>query len=67
MSLKFKTRDVSKSFYRNYLQKAEECLHAARNSFSIREWNASAISAIHAGISHHIPIGLFLSLKLKKF
>lgn len=51
MSPKLKTRDVSKSFYRNYLQKADECMHAARNSFSIREWNASAISAIHAGIS----------------
>jgi uncharacterized protein (UPF0332 family) len=51
MSPKLKTRDVSKSFYRNYLKKAEECLHAAKNSFSDQEWNSSTISAIHACIS----------------
>lgn len=51
MSPKLKTRDVSKSLYRNYLKKAEECLHAANNSFSTQEWNSSPISAIHACIS----------------
>ena len=51
MSPKLKTRDVSKSFYSNYLKKAEECLHAAKNSFSDQEWNSSTISAIHACIS----------------
>jgi uncharacterized protein (UPF0332 family) len=51
MSPRSKTRDVSKNFYRNYLQKAEECLHGARNSLSAQEWNSSTISAIHACIS----------------
>jgi len=51
MSPKLKTRDVSKSLYRNYLKKANECLHAANNSFSAQEWNSSTISAIHACIS----------------
>ncbi len=51
MASKFKTRDVSKSFYRNYLKKAEECLNAPKNSFSTQEWNSSTISAIHACIS----------------
>jgi len=51
MSPKLKTRDVSKSFYRNYLKKAGECLNAATNSFSKQEWNSSTISAIHACIS----------------
>lgn len=51
MSPRSKTRDVSKTFYRNYLQKAGECLHGARNSFSAQEWNSSTISAIHACIS----------------
>ncbi len=51
MAPKFKTRDVSKSFYRNYLKKAEECLHASKHSFSNQEWNSSTINAIHACIS----------------
>ncbi len=51
MSSKFKTRDVHKSAYENYLKKAEECVHAARNSCELEEWNASAINAIHCCIS----------------
>ena len=51
MTPRFKTRDVVKSAYTNYLQKAEECLHAARHSLHIEEWNASAINAIHCCIS----------------
>lgn len=51
MTPTFKTRDVSKSAYKNYFQKAEECLHAARNSFGSGEWNASAINSIHSCIS----------------
>jgi len=35
----------------NYLKRAEECLHAAKNSFSIQEWNAATINAIHSCIS----------------
>lgn len=51
MTPKLKTRDVDKSLYSNYLKRAEECFHAAKNSFSIQEWNASVINAIHACIA----------------
>ncbi|MCX5712098.1 MAG: HEPN domain-containing protein [Candidatus Omnitrophica bacterium] len=51
MAPKFKTRDVEKSLYANYLKKAEECFHAAKNSFEAQEWNAATISAIHSVIS----------------
>ena len=33
MTSKFKTNDVSKAAYSNYLKKAQECFHAARHSF----------------------------------
>ena len=48
---KLKTRDVSKSLYVNYIQRAEECLHAAKNSFNKQEWNAATINAIHSCIA----------------
>jgi len=48
---KLKTRDVSKSLYVNYIKRAEECLHAAKNSFNKQEWNASTINAIHCCIA----------------
>lgn len=51
MTRRFKTRDVSKSLYANYLKRAEECLHAAQNSFAIKEWNAATINAIHSCIA----------------
>jgi len=51
MTPKFKTRDVAKSSYTNYLKRAEECFHAAQNSFHQEEWNASAINAIHCCIA----------------
>jgi len=51
MTAKFTTRDVQKSLYVNFFKRAEECLHAAQNSFSIQEWNASAINAIHSCIA----------------
>ncbi|MBF0491094.1 MAG: HEPN domain-containing protein, partial [Candidatus Omnitrophica bacterium] len=47
----FKTKDVAKSAYENYLKKAEECVHAARTSHEAQEWNAAAINAIHCCIS----------------
>ena len=47
MTPKFKTRDVEKSLYTNYLKRAEECYHAVKNSFEAQEWNAATISAIH--------------------
>lgn len=51
MAPKFKTRDVEKSLYTNYLKRAEECFHAAKNSFAAQEWNSATISAIHAAIA----------------
>ena len=51
MTTKHKTIDVSKSLYINYLKRAEECIHAAKNSFDTQEWNASTINAIHASIA----------------
>lgn len=51
MTAKFTTRDVQKSLYVNFLKRAEECLHASQSSFSAQEWNASAITAIHACIA----------------
>ncbi len=51
MTSKLKTRDVAKAFYANYLKKADECFHAALNSFKNEEWNAAAINAIHACIA----------------
>ena len=51
MTPKFKTRDVQKSLYTNYLKRAEECYHATKNSFESQEWNSATISAIHACIA----------------
>ena len=51
MTPKLRTRDVTRSLYTNYLKRAEECLHAARSSFAIQEWNAATISAIHSCIA----------------
>ncbi len=51
MTPKFRSRDVTKSLYTNYLERAEECSHAAKNSFSIQEWNAATINSIHSCIA----------------
>jgi len=51
MGPKLRTRDVAKSLYINYLKRAEECFHAAKNSFAIQEWNAATINAIHSCIA----------------
>jgi uncharacterized protein (UPF0332 family) len=51
MASRFKTRDIEKSLYVNYLKRAEECFHAAKTSFAVQEWNSATISAIHAVIS----------------
>jgi HEPN domain-containing protein len=48
---KVKVSKVERGLYANYLVRAEECLSAARNSLSLNQWNASAISAIHSGIA----------------
>lgn len=51
MTPKFKTKDVDRALYTNYLKRAEECFHASKNSFNTQEWNAAAINAIHSGIA----------------
>lgn len=51
MTPKFKTRDVNKAAYLNYLKRAEECFNAAQHSLQEQEWNASAINAIHCCIA----------------
>ena len=51
MTFRLKTSDVTKSLYTNYLKRAEECIHAARNSFVSQEWNAATINAIHCCIA----------------
>jgi len=51
MTAKFKTRDIEKPLYINFLKRALECLNAAKTSFAIQEWNASTISAIHSCIA----------------
>ena len=51
MAPKFNSRDVTKSLYTNFFKKAEECFHASKNSFTVQEWNAAAINAIHSCIA----------------
>ena len=51
MTPKFKTRDVAKSLYSNYLKRADECFHAAKTSIDNQEWTAATISAIHSCIA----------------
>ncbi len=48
---KLRTKDVPRTLYINFLRKSEECFHAASNSFNVKEYNASAIAAIHSCIS----------------
>lgn len=49
--IKQKTRDVVRSNFRNYLQKAQECYNSAMNSYHNRMWNSSEIMCIIAAIS----------------
>ncbi len=51
MTPKLRTKDVPRALYANFLKKSEECLHAAKNSLNMKEWNASAIAAIHSCIA----------------
>jgi len=43
------TKDVEKSFYSNFMKRAQECFHAAQYSYKHQEWTAAAISAIYEG------------------
>lgn len=51
MAPKFKTRDVPKAHYSNYLKRAQECLTAAQLTYEREDWNSSAINSIYAVIS----------------
>lgn len=51
MPSKYRTRDVAKSLYTNYLKRAEECLRAGKDSYANKDWNASAICSIHSCIA----------------
>ena len=51
MTPKLRTRDISKSYYRNYLKRAEECVRAAEHSLANQDWNAVSINSIHACIA----------------
>jgi len=51
MAPRLRTREVRRSSYVNYLKRAEECLSAARDSFSKENWNAATINAIHSCIA----------------
>lgn len=51
MTPRYKTCDVAKSFFSNYLKKARECFNAAQNSLNERAWNAAAINSVHCCIA----------------
>ncbi|MBP9854208.1 MAG: HEPN domain-containing protein [Candidatus Omnitrophica bacterium] len=51
MTSKFKTKDVSKAQYTNYLKRSGECYNAALRSMQEQEWNAAAINTIHSCIA----------------
>ena len=51
MPSRYRTRDVAKSLFTNYLKRAEECLRAAKESFSNKDWNAATICSIHSCIA----------------
>jgi hypothetical protein len=51
MNPRFRTQDVAKASYVNYLKKSDECHRAAAESLSRNEWNASAICAVHSCIA----------------
>lgn len=46
-----KTRNVNKSFYVNYLKKAEEFYGAAKGEYEKQNWNSCVLNAIHCAIS----------------
>jgi hypothetical protein len=51
MNPRFRTQDVAKASYVNYLKKSDECYRAAVGCLSRNDWNAAAICAVHSGIA----------------
>lgn len=46
-----KTKSISKSLYKNYLEKVDEFLAAMRDAYLKENWNAVGLNALHATIS----------------
>lgn len=44
-------REVEQHRYSVYLRRAEQCFKAAKNSFNLRELDASVINSVHSAIS----------------
>jgi HEPN domain-containing protein len=51
MNPRFRTQDIAKASYVNYLKKSDECHRAAAESLSRNDWNAAAICAVHSCIA----------------
>ena len=45
------TVNVTSSFYKNYVKKAEECFAGMNSAFGNENWNMAVIAAVHCGIS----------------
>ncbi len=54
-----KTVSLDRSTATNYLKRAEQCFRTSNLAFENNEWDASVISAIHAGISSADAICIF--------
>jgi len=55
----FKTKNVSKELYRNYLAKAEEYFAAMNEEFEKQRFNSSVLCAVHCGISAADALTIF--------
>ena len=59
MAREIRTRAVNRSFYENYLKKAEEFYRAMENSLQTGNWNACVVNAIHCAISSADALTVF--------
>lgn len=55
------TRPVRTDLFRNYLQKAEECLTTAQEAFQKSRWNSTVINAVHCGIGAADALTVFFN------
>ncbi len=51
MTPDLRKKDIPGALHASILKRSEECLNAATNSLTMKEWNASAIAAIHSCIA----------------
>jgi len=63
MTRKVNAKSVEKSYYSNYLKKAEENLRSAEYALKIGDWNSSAVSSVHGAISAADAYCIFASQK----